>query len=269
VSPRFLFFTGEPATTLPLLKPRPAWAPVLSALTFDATAGRLHRRGSAADDFRGGVYFADVRDKEIERHNLGVLARSGLPCWPDPSSLLAISDPHASLARCVAAGLVDHPVVQARWSPEPPLPFPYVLKIGEEHRGEGKFLIRSARQIERWEGIATMEPFFDGESVRVLLIGAQAFGARIRNERSWIKNTTGATIEPWSPPLPLIEHARRAMLLFGLEIAGIDYVIDGEGPHLLEANPFPRLGLSPESTAVAREWLGRRMDAIEVATAAR
>jgi hypothetical protein len=265
MAPRFLFFTGEPAVTLPLLKGRPAWAPVLSALTFEVTAGRLHRRGSAADDYHGCVYFADVRDKDIERHNLGVLSRSGIPCWPSPSALLALSDPHAALARCVGAGLVGHPVVQARWTKEPPLPFPYVLKVGEEHRGEGKFLIRSAADISRWEGVATMEPFFDGESVRVLLVGDEAFGVRIRNEGSWIKNSAGASVEPWAPDPALVAHARRAMQLFGLDIAGIDYVIDQGGPHFIEINPFPRVGLSPESATAARAFFARRMDEIEAA----
>src|SRR5262249_18994076 len=71
---RHLFPPGGPGAPPPLLKRRPAWAPVLSAINFDVTDGRLHRRRSAGDDFRGCVYFADVRDKDIERHNLGVLA---------------------------------------------------------------------------------------------------------------------------------------------------------------------------------------------------
>lgn len=263
--PRFLFLTGEPAATLPLLKGRPDWAPVLSAITFDVVAGRLRRRRSATDDFRGLVYFADVRDKDIERHDLGVLAGSAFPCWPDPAALLAASDRHAALARCVSAGLVDHPVVQARWTREPLLPFPYVLKVGDEHRGEGKHLIRSAADIVPWDGIATMEPFFEGESVRVLLLGEQAFGARIRHEGSWIKNAPGASIEPWDPDPALVQHARRAMRLFDLEIAGVDYVLDPGGPHFLELNPFPRVGLSKESAAIAREIFARRMDAVEAA----
>jgi hypothetical protein len=262
---RFLFLTGEPRAILPLLKGRPAWAPVLSALTFDVRAGRLHRRGSAADDFRGCVYFADVRDKDVERHNLGVLARSALPCYPDPAALLAASDRHAAMARCVSAGLVDHPVVQARWTGEPALPFPYVLKVGDEHRGEGKHLIRSAADVVRWEGVATMEPFFDGESVRVLLIGEHAFGARLRHEGSWVKNAPGASVEPWAPDPAVVDHARRAARLFGLEIAGVDYVIDRGGPHFLELNPFPRVGLSEASAEIARQLFARRMDAIEAA----
>jgi hypothetical protein len=263
MEPRFLFFTGEPAATLPLLKQRPTWAPVLSAITFDVMDGRLHRRRSAGDDFRGAVYFADVRDKDIERHNLRLLSDHAIPCWPAPAALLAASDRHAALGRCVAAGLIEHPVVQAHSTREPLLPFPYVLKIGEEHRGEGKHLIRSAGDIPPWDGIATMEPFFEGESVRVLLLGDRAFGVRIHNEGSWIKNSPGASFEAWEPGEAIAEHARRAMRLFRLEIAGVDYVIDKGGFRFIELNPFPRVGLSKESAAVAREIFRGAMDAIE------
>jgi len=267
MDPRFLFLTGEPAATLPLLKHRPAWAPVLSAITFDVTAGRLHRRKSATDDYLGAIYFADVRDKDIEGHNLRLFAQHSIPCWPDPTALLAISDRHTALARAVSAGLVDHPVVQVPFTRKPLLPFPYVLKIGNEHRGEGKHLIRSAGDIVPWEGIATMEPFFEGESVRVLLLGDRAFGVRIRNDSSWIKNSPGASIEAWEPDEAIVSHARKAMELFGLEIAGVDYVIDQAGYHFIELNPFPRVALSKESAALAREMFSRAMDAIEAAAA--
>lgn len=263
MDPRFLFFTGEPTATLPLLKQRPSWAPVLSAITFNVSAGRVHRGRSESDDFRGAVYFADVRDKDIERHNLRALAEHAIPCWPEPAALLAMSSPHAALARVVTAGLVDHPVAQAHFTGEPPLPFPYVLKTGEEHRGEGKHLIRSASDIPRWEGLATMEPFFVGESVRVLLLGERAFGVRIHNEGSWIKNSAGASFEAWEPDAVIVEHARRAMRLFGLEIAGVDYVIDAAGFHFIELNPFPRVGLTKESATVARGIFAEAMNGIE------
>lgn len=263
MTPRFLFFTGEPSTTLPLLKQRPAWSPVLSAITFDVTAGRVHRGKSESDDFRGAIYFADVRDKDIERHNLRAIEEHAIPCWPDPAALLAVSSRHAALERCVAAGLVDHPVVQSHFAGEPGLPLPYVLKVGEEHRGEGKHLIRSASDIPRWDGIATMEPFFEGESVRVLLLGERAFGVRIHNEGSWIKNSQGASFEAWEPDRAIVEHARRAMRLFGLTMAGIDYVIDPAGFHFIELNPFPRVGLSRESAEVAQGMFREAMDAIE------
>lgn len=265
MDPRYLFLTGEPRVLLPILRERPHWAPVLSAITFDVKAGRLHRRRSATDDFRGAIYFADVRDKDIERHNLRTLATNEIPCWPDPNTLLGASDRHASLARCVDAGLVDHRVVQSEFSKTPALPFPYVLKIGEEHRGEGKFLIRSAADIPPWDGIATMEPFFEGESARVLVLGERAFGVRIHNEGSWIKNAPGATLEAWEPPSAIADHARRAARLFGLEIAGVDYVIGAGSSHFIELNPFPRVGISKESAEIASGMFLRAMEVIEAA----
>ncbi|MDI1451387.1 hypothetical protein [Polyangium sp. 6x1] len=263
MQPQYLFLTGEPAATLPLLKERPTWAPVLSAITFDVIAGRLHRRRSATDDFRGVVYFADVRDKDVEQHNLRVLAEHGIPCWPDPTALRAASQRHAALARCVAAGLVEHPVVQSQSTREPLLPFPYVLKTGEEHRGEGKHLIRSSHDIPSWDGIATAEPFFEGESVRVLLLGERAFGVRILNEGTWIKNAPGASFEAWTPSKAIVAHARQAAQLFGLTVAGVDYVIDRSGPHFIELNPFPRVNLTNESAALAREIFRSAMEAVE------
>lgn len=261
---RFLFFTGEPAVTLALLKGRPAWTPVLSAVKFYATDGRLHRKNSVEDDYAGVVYFADVRDKDIERHNLRVFSASGCPCLPDAQRLLALSDRHASLAQCRAAGLLHHSVVQTQFTPEPLLPFPYVLKVGDEHRGEGKYLIHRAEDIPQWEGIATAEPYFEGDSVRVLLLGDAVFGVMIHNEGHWIKNSAGARMEAWEPSADIVEHARRAKSLFGLEIAGIDYVVGRDGFHFIELNPFPRVGLSQESTSMARQILLRAMERIEM-----
>lgn len=261
---RFLFFTGEPAVTLPLLESRPAWTPVLSAVKFYATDGRLHRKNSAEDDYAGVLYFADVRDKDIERHNLRIFSESGRPCLPDAQRLLALSDRHAALAQCRAAGFLRHSIVQTQFTREPLLPFPYVLKVGDEHRGEGKYLIRRVEDIPQWEGMATAEPFFEGDSVRVLLVGDAVFGVMIHNEHHWIKNSTGARMEGWEPPAAMVEHAQRAKSLFGLEIAGIDYVVGRDGFHFIELNPFPRVGLSQESASMARQILLRAMERIEM-----
>jgi len=260
---QFLFFTGEPNVTLPVLKHHPSWSPVLSAVSFSITSGRLHRRNSQIDDYRGVVYFADVRDKDIERQHLELFAKNAIPCWPDPAALLGVFDRHAALSRCISAGLVDHPVIQAEFSRKAALPFPYVLKIGNEHRGEGKYLIRSTADIPPWEGIATMEPFFLGESVRVLLLGNRAFGVRIHHDDSWIKNSPGARLEMWTPDASIIEHARKAKDLFELPIAGVDYVVNARGFHFIELNPFPRVGLSEESTLVARDIFREAMKQIE------
>lgn len=263
MAPRFLFFTGEPTATLPLLASRPSWSPVLSAVSFSATSGRLQRRDGSSDDYRGVIYFADVRDKDLERRHLELFIAHSIPCWPNPTQLLSVFDRHEALSQCIAAGLVAHPVVQASYSRQSPLPFPYVLKIGNEHRGEGKHLIRSAADIPPWEGIATMEPFFVGESVRVLLLGNDAFGVRIHHDDSWIKNAPGARWEAWQPDPMIVAHARKTRDLFGLSIAGIDYIVNEQGFHFIELNPFPRVGLSKESTRVAQQIFREAIEQIE------
>jgi predicted ATP-grasp superfamily ATP-dependent carboligase len=58
------------------------------------------------------------------------------------------------------------------------------------------------------------------------------------------------------------------MRFFNLEIAGVDYVIDRTGPHFIELNPFPRVGLSKESAEIARGLFARRMDSIEATASA-
>lgn len=259
----FLFFTGEPAVTLPLLKPRPAWSPVLSAIQLYVTQGRVHRKNSTEDDYRGVVYCADVRDKDIERHNLHTFLKHSIPCWPEPRALLSLSDRHGALAQCNAANLLSHTIVQTHYTREPLLPFPYVLKIGDEHRGEGKYLIRTAEDIPKWEGIATAEPFFNGESVRVLVLGEEVFGVRLQHDSHWIKNSAGGRFEIWEPPRVIADHARKAAALFGLEIAGVDYVIEPRDVHFIELNPFPRVGLTKNSAMVATQIFLRAMGRIE------
>lgn len=108
-----------------------------------------------------------------------------------------------------------------------------------------------------------MEPFFAGDSVRVLLLEDQAFGVRIQHDDSWIKNAPGARVEAWTPDSSLIAHARKAMDLFGLSIAGVDYIINDHGFHFIEINPFPRVGLSKESTIAARNIFQQGMKNIE------
>lgn len=259
----FLFFTGEPAVTLPMLKPHPSWSPVLSAIQVYVTQGRVHRKNSAEDDYRGVLYCADVRDKDIERHNLHTFLKHAVPCWPEPNTLLRLSDRHDALAQCQVANLLQHKIVQTHFTREPLLPFPYVLKIGDEHRGEGKYLIRSAEDIPRWEGIATAEPFFEGESVRVLVLGDQMFGVRLQHDHHWIKNSTGGRFEPWEPPRAIADHARKAAALFGLEIAGVDYVVAPHEFHFIELNPFPRVGITKETAQVATQIFLRAMARIE------
>ncbi len=151
------------------------------------------------------------------------------------------------------------------------------MKIGQAHSGEGKYLVNAYEELPHlhddglgmgWDGLATIEPFFEGRSARILLIGEHAFGIWNDNPNSWIKNSIGAETEMWpNPPATLVAHARTAAIIFGLEIAGVDYVIGADGAyHFLEINQFPGLDVSDEVVEVAKKFLGQRMDEIEKAS---
>ena len=116
----------------------------------------------------------------------------------------------------------------------------------------------------RFESIATAEPFFHGESVRILIIGERSFGIKFTNEISWIKNSVGSDIEMWDNPLPsLIAHARAVAQYFKLEIAGVDYILTPTSFHFLEINQFPGVNSSDETAFAAMEFLKEKMEIIE------
>lgn len=246
---------------------RDHWGHTMSARRLMRDALGVRRAG-VVESIRGVVYYARADDVRVEHDNLDFILADGLPCVPDPSVLRRMSDRHAVLAECVHAGLVPHPVLQGLAADRPRLPFPFVLKTGQEHRGEGKHLCRSEEDVPPWDGVATLEPFFEGQSVRVLLIGELAFGIRFDNPDNWVKNQAGADVFPWEIPPEVESHARSVRALFGLDIAGMDYVVGDDGFHFLEANQFPGVDFSDETAAAARAVFGAWMDRVEAASRA-
>jgi hypothetical protein len=111
-----------------------------------------------------------------------------------------------------------------------------VAKWGEWHCGENK-----ERVNETWTaGEPTLfEGFVRGESVRVQLIGERAWQYRLGGE-DWRRSIHHAAAGEMPLDPELEEDARRLQRHFGLEIAGIDYVVAEDGSkHLLEVNHIP------------------------------
>ncbi len=272
-----LFMAGEFQVTQPLvfLRDVDRWSHTMSSRRLTVNEdGTLSRLG-ITESLSGFVYYHRAEDVEVERHNLALLAHRRAPCWPEPQMLSRITDRHAVMEMCRHAGLVRHPVLFAKrhslsW---PPLETPFVLKTGQAHQGEGKHLIRTRDDLpESWEGWATIEPFFEGRSARILLIprlgvgtGRHAFGIWNDNDSSWIKNSAGGETSLWeSPPKDLVEHATRVASAFNLEIAGVDYVVDKSGGwHFLEVNQYPGLGGFDPIIDAAKAFLGERMTCLE------
>jgi hypothetical protein len=261
----YLFMAGEFYASLPLVLKANDWYHTLrSARLYENDNGSL-RRECVHEDIHGIIYHCDVEDKSIERHNLDVIKKSNTVCWPPIDVIEPMLDRFYVLHKCCEAGFVTHDVWIANdCNVKSSLKFPYVLKVGNIHRGEGKYLIKSVGDIPTWSGTASAEPFFDGESYRVFVVGDREFVVHIRNDESWIRNSLGGDVSVvGEPTLGLVKHARQVCEEFRLELAGIDYIVDADGFHLLEANVFPGLNYGDETKPVVEEFLRSKMTLVE------
>ena len=263
----YLFMSGEPTVATTLAFSNSKWDCIsvpTKLVQSEYALDKIRRENRPREVLSGIIHYADVSDKEIEKHNLRTIVNYNIPCWPDPRKLMVMIDRHVVLKECKEAGFIDHDIVQSDEFAYQ-MPFPFVLKTGTEHRGIGKYLIRSVIDIPEWEGIATMEPYFEGESVRVLIIGSEVFSFKTTNHDSWIKNSPGADIEKCSVPTEMIQHAKECKQYFSLDIAGMDYILEDDGTfHFLEINQYPGLGVFEDTEECGKALIKEKMYAIEM-----
>jgi hypothetical protein len=269
----FSFLSGEFKVSMPAVFSMDRWQHSCTAERLELKGGKLYRKTQPRDPLEGVILYADLERKDIELQNILNVINSRLPCWPNPGVLLRMIDRHTVFAECVAAGFVGHPTLQLFGGVANPDQiddmitngpgYPTVFKTGSAHRGEGKHLANNKDEIPSWEGVATIEPFFKGKSVRVLVIGDKAFGIEVTNEETWIKNAAGADIHEFAVSPELRKHADKVCKHFGLDVAGVDYIVDGARFHLLEINQYPGLSGFEGIEEVAKEFLRQKMKVIE------
>jgi glutathione synthase/RimK-type ligase-like ATP-grasp enzyme len=262
----FLFLSGEFAVTMPVVFQRNLWTHTMSARKLILNEEGLHRQ-NIVEDIKGVIYYCRTEDYSLECHNLEIIRKSGIPCYPPVDILIRMSDRHAVLQECCDAGFVSHPV-QFSCDNFIEVPFPCVLKVGQGHCGTGKHLLRDKSditQMQPFQNTVTIEPFFEGCSVRILIIGNRTFGIRVNNSDSWIANTAGAEIEPFDPCSSLIKHAQAVRKHFGLDIAGVDYILTPNSWHFLEINQYPGLDAYDDSIEHAKRYLDDCMSKCESA----
>lgn len=259
---------GEFAVTMQLVFTRESWShTMMPKKLLQNEEGSFHRE-NVNELLKGLIYFASVDNQDTRRHNLDFIINNGYPCWPDPRIIRKWDDRHVLMQECIKCGLttdkVDVISVDGLKDVLPSLKYPFVLKTENSHQGEGKHLIGVDTTLPEWEGLATVEQFYSGFSTRVLTIGAEVFGLRYDNEESWIKNSAGAEVEPWDIPENVREHAARVHDHFGLEISGIDYVVEDNGEfHFLEYNMFPGIAAFDSTQNAARKIFSSAMDRVE------
>lgn len=268
----YLFMAGEFKISMGLVFKTLNWSWTMSQSQLTYTDGRLFRVNQPREDIRGVIHYANCQDSELESGNLWSIMNGDIPCWPPPNALIEMLDRHRVMQRCIDHGLVTNNKVFVSTVGEALAKAGdsenWVVKTGNEHRGLGKYLWEDdwSRELE-FTDLVTVEPFYEGESVRVLIIGDREFGIRMTNEDSWIKNAPGAEKHLWdtSKRPGIVNHARKVADHFGLDVAGVDYIVDKDDKyHFLEVNQYPGLAGFDDIGEYAKTFLRARMDEIEI-----
>jgi glutathione synthase/RimK-type ligase-like ATP-grasp enzyme len=101
---------------------------------------------------------------------------------------------------------------------------------------------------------AVIEPFVEGRSVRVLLVGERAWQLEYASN-DWRKNVR-ATVSVVDADAELVARARQTTSRLGLALAGVDYIVNDLGTTLLEVNAYPGLDDVPEAVDAFVEMAG-------------
>lgn len=196
---------------------------------------------------RGVLYYCYFDNPGTARR---ALALSSTPTFPDVRATLPHDDKALSL---IAAVKVDPaaPIARGFIPAEQDIQLAEgetcVAKWGAWHCGEGKERFRgTARTPEP----AVLEPFVDGESHRVLIVGNRAWQLRYKSD-DWRKNVSAAVNEVPADSR-LVARARATAGSLGLTVAGIDYILTGDAAVLLEVNAYPGLD---QAAGAEREFI--------------
>lgn len=264
-----IFLAGEYTVSAPLVYQRDRWAHTNIARKLVRNEDGTFCRRGINENLRGGIYYAGVSDDDIRRSNLSMFINGDFPCWPDPWKMIELDNRHIVMRKCLEAGFGTHDVFVGTRSEfrRHEMPWQFVLKTGNEHQGQGKHLLNAhEHDTPDWEGLATAEPFFEGDSVRILLIENDIIALRFTNPESWIKNSSGADVEqiPYVKGGALVAHATGLQELFEADICGCDYIIEKDGTfRFLEYNHFPGVGACDDAVQAASRLFRKKMDEVE------
>jgi hypothetical protein len=118
-----------------------------------------------------------------------------------------------------------------------------VAKWGNWHCGENK-----ERFTGSWEGeqAAIVEPFLNGQAVRVVMIAERAWQIKLEGD-SWLKSIHHADADFMEVDAELLEDTRALKAAFGMEIIANDYIVGDDGNrYLLEVNHIPNVTRFPQ-----------------------
>lgn len=131
-----------------------------------------------------------------------------------------------------------------------------VAKWGNWHCGENK-----ERFTGDWESqhSSILEPFFEGEAVRIILIGEQAWQIRLEGE-DWLKSIHSEKADFMEIDEELLADTQQIREALEMNLIANDYIVGQDGTkHLLEVNHIPNVTrfevLRKAYLAFVKEWV--------------
>lgn len=205
-------------------------------------------------------------DDELRKKNLLSLSNSSVRSWPTSQTLTLYDDRHEKLKFAAEHGLVDDVEFVSYEELTCVAERDLVLKVGNSHGGVGKLLVKKGERFPSFQGVASLEPFVEGASVRVYVVDGKPVGCvEYLNELTWIKNDAGCDVVDYFCSKRLEKHAVEAHELHqGLDISASDYIVRSDGSfRFLEHNHFPGIAISSSAKDAILEKLSNIMDELE------
>ncbi|MBK05985.1 MAG: hypothetical protein CL920_30155 [Deltaproteobacteria bacterium] len=224
---------------------------------YQLAEGKLYVEGQSSPGFLriDRVIFHGIFDTSEDFDFLTALALWRGPCFPKARGLLDCRLRLPCLARALEVTAFGQAARGFSVGGEPYKASQLtVAKWSNWHCGENKHRFEG-----QWtpEQSTVFEPFFDGDAVRIALIGPHAWQVRLQGE-DWLHSIHHPDATYMDIDKTLLEDARRLAAHFGLEVAAVDYMVTPDGSHLLEVNHVPNVTVFPEMTEaffeVAGQW---------------
>jgi hypothetical protein len=181
------------------------------------------------------------------------LALWGGPCLPHAAAMMDCRLKFPCLVRALRHSRFAQPA-RGYVSPhtEVVAEVEHVAKWGNWHCGENK-----TRFVGPWnpDQASIIEPFLEGQSVRVVMIGERFWQIRLEGS-NWLKSIHDPQAELMAVDPELLDDTRALQSAFGLELIANDYIVTNSGSkHLLEVNHIPNVSRFPVIWEAYRDYV--------------
>ena len=178
----------------------------------------------------------------------------GGPCFPNPMAMMNCRLKLPCLARALQVTDFGAPRGMIPEGVDINTKDHTVGKWGNWHCGENKHHF-----VGRWKSseVAVLEPYFEGEAIRVIIVGDQALQIKMAGE-DWLKSIHSPDASLMELDEALHNDTVKLKNHFGLEIIANDYIVAADGnKYLLEVNHIPNVTRFQELQDIYLEEIGK------------